>query len=107
LIVKDVDRAATHLRVITGSLWAVDAVIGIHDTFEAYKEGKNWVKEAIKTSADLMLPEAASFVTDLSFLALGFTPVGWTAIIGVAAVEAGEVVVSEHFLNRYIEKSGV
>ena len=103
LIVKDVDRAAKYLTRIKYGAYAIDGLLGAADTFEAYREGKDWVKvlirEDLKSITDYLIPIA----TEGCLAAIGLTPIGWGAIVVFGTFEAGEIMVANYFIKEEVQ----
>ena len=97
---QDVERAAKFLKRLKYGAWMINLGVGAIDTVEAYREGKDWVKEAIKESADLIISWALPVLTDAALAMLALTPIGWVGIITVAAFEADEVMGSNYLINK-------
>ena len=102
LSIPDID-AAKNLRFLGRGVFVIDIGLGIADTIEAYREGKDWIKEAIKEGADILSYYAVYTAMGIALVALGLTPVGWVALGGITA--AGSMELNKLVINPYIENN--
>ena len=101
---RDAEDAAKNLRFLGWGAFAVDISLGISDTIEAYRKGKDWIKEAIKEGADIASYYAVYTLMGIAFVALGLTPVGWVALLVVGGIAAaGSMELNKLVINPYIE----
>jgi hypothetical protein len=89
---------------LKGGFYAFEFFDGAVETFDAYREGNDWHKVAIKEGIKIGMATAVPIIIEDGVLAaLAFTPVGWVAIIIVAAVEAGTIMLGDDLVDRYMQ----
>lgn len=72
-----------------------------HEIFyDAYREGKDWRRVAKRESEKIATAALVTGLTDLDLVVLGLTPVGWVAILAVGIFEAGEIMSTNHYIDR-------
>jgi hypothetical protein len=98
-ILNHVERAARALRIAGRVAAVADAADGVWETFDAYLKGENWIKEAIRESADLGSFVITGWSVKLLLATFEITPVGWMATLAVGATIAG--------INYYVDKEHV
>ncbi len=102
---RDAEDAAKNLRFLGRGVFVIDIGIGVADTIEAYREGKDWIKEAIKEGADIASYYAVAGLIGVTLLALGLTPVGWVALLVVGGITAaGSIGLDKLAINPFIDK---
>ena len=99
---RDVERAAKGLKIVGPVLFCSNVGIGAYETVQAYRDGQDWIKEAIKETADI-----ATFAVIGYTIAglLGLSSIGWIAALGIGAGEAAlNEIIDRHFVNPEIDK---
>ena len=101
-ILNNVERAARALR-FAGHFFAVaDAAGGVWQTWEAYREGADWFKVAMRESADLGSFMLTGWGAKLLLATFEVTPCGWGATLAVGAAVAG----TNYFIDKeYVNPS--
>ncbi len=104
MFARDAEEAAQSLRFLGRGMFGIDIALGVVDTIEAYREGKDWVKVAIKDGADILSFYAVAAAATATLIVLGLTPVGWIALLVVGGVAAaGSMGIDKFVINPYID----
>ena len=104
MFARDAEEAAKGLKVLGRGVFCIDIALGAFDTIEAYREGKDWVKVAIKEGADVLSFYAVAALVGITLVALGLTPVGWVALLVVGgATAAGSIGLDKLVINPYLD----
>lgn len=99
-ILDDVEHAANALKFLGWGALAFDGLDGAFETYETYKNGGDWIKEATKESFDIL-----TYIGVGLAVGLAFTPVGWVAILTTAAfTSATGYLLENQVINPYIER---
>lgn len=102
--VRDIEQAARFIKWGVRGMLGVSAGVAIYDVMSAYKEGKDWIKEAMKESADMGSFFVLDGLVSAALVILELTPVGWVGSLVVGAIVAGGNFFADHFyLNPKIE----
>ncbi len=99
-VMRQVEQMSHVSRYLKGGFFAFEFLDGAAETFDAYREGKNWTRVAVRESVKVFTTYALPAITDGVLLLLSLTPVGWVAIICVAAAEATEVMLADHYIDN-------
>ena len=101
MVVRQAERMATMLKWAGRGFIVGDLAYSTAEVIEAYHEGKDWTKVVMREGTKTAISMGLVYLTELGVsVLLAMTPVGWVAIIGVAVVEAGEIMVSDHVIDR-------
>ena len=92
MIMKSISRAE---KVVKGC-WAIEIGFGVYDVYEAYRHGKDAIKEAMKVIGELgaeavtatLSMEIGAAVGEGLAIAFCLTPVGWVAVTATVVTAA-------------------
>ncbi len=99
-VMSDVERMAKMLKWSGRGFWAFELGDGLYETFDAYREGRDWTRVAVKEGLKTLAAYALPALTEGALFLLATTPVGWVGFIVVGAFEVGEIMTANHILDR-------
>ena len=101
-VMREVEQMSSVAKYAKGGFWGFEILDGGFETYDAYREGKDWTRVALGASSKALLTYGLPLFTDGLLMLLSLTPVGWVAIIFVGVVEAAEVVVANHYIDKSV-----
>ncbi len=99
-VMSDVERMAKMLKWSGRGFWAFELGDGLYETFDAYREGRDWTRVAKKESEKITSAALINVGTDMLIAFLGFTPVGLVGFIIVGSIEASEILIANHYIDK-------
>jgi len=101
LVMRDVEQVARCLTYLGRGMFGLELADSADDVIDAYRDGKDWVKDLIKETSEVVVSAILPDVIDAGLLVfLGFTPIGWVAIVATAAFEVGTVLATNYAIEK-------
>lgn len=99
-VMREVEQMSSVAKYAKGGFWGFEIFDGGFETFDAYREGKDWTRVATKESGKIITASIINTATDSVIALIGLTPVGWVGLLIVGAIEAGEIIIANHYIDK-------